>query len=406
MLRLWQSDPETYWRRADRMFDDLDAAGLRIVPTLLWNVAQFPALTAETTADLIREPESASRRLAVRYVRDFVTRYRSRKTILFYELSNEFNLDADLDKHQRCLDQKHAAALCVSIGNFTEDDLDAFSRDMVAVIHCLDPGRLVSSGYGAPQPWAYHMSLQPEWTHRKGFTLDSHEEFVNNLTTIHRAFDIVSAHVYPQTYANRFGRAPDSQALLIADAAQIAHANHKKFFLGEFGDSGPTPFMQRVKALFDEGDVDYAAVWIWEFYQKSTFETKDADASRLSLEPGYSDRLIALLRHPQRVAEAAAPRIVLTWPLPCAHIGKPVAIYATASDGAIPVERVEFFVDGKPLGAVSAPPYRLTWNPAGAAPHLARLSAVARSRRGTTSTDAVEALVNGAAVAACRAPPD
>jgi hypothetical protein len=163
--------------------------------------------------------------------------------------------------------------------------------------------------------------------------------------------------------------------------------------------------MRGVKTLLDKGEVDYAAVWIWEFYQKSIFETKDTDASRFSLEPGYSDSLIALLRRPQTPEEAATPRIVLTWPLPCARIDKPVAIEATASDGAIPVESVAFFVDGKPLGAVFTPPYRMTWNPAGAAPHLARLSAVARAKRGTTSTDAVETLVNGAAEA-CRAPAD
>ena len=405
MLRLWQSDPETYWRRVDQMFDDLDAAGLQIVPSLFWNIAQFPALTGETTTDFIRDPRSASRALAARYLREFVTRYRARKTILFYELTNEFNLDADLDKRQRCLDQRHNPALCVSIGNFTEADLDAFAKDMVGLIRAIDPGRKVTSGYGVPQAWAYHMALQPEWTRRGGFTHDSPEEFASNLTTIHRDFDIVSVHVYPQTRADRFGRPPDSQARLIADAARVAHADHKTLFLGEFGDAGPTPFMRSVKALLDDGQVDYAAVWIWEFYQRSTFETEDTDASRFSLEPGYRDSLIALLREPKALVEAAEPRIVLTWPLPCARLDKPVEINATASDGAVPVESVAFSVDGKLIGTVTAPPYRVTWDPASAAPQVAHVAAVARATSGTTSTDGADVLVDGAG-GACRATDD
>jgi hypothetical protein len=44
-LHLWQSDPDTYWRLTDRMFDDLDRAHVKLVPSFLWNLSQFPALT-------------------------------------------------------------------------------------------------------------------------------------------------------------------------------------------------------------------------------------------------------------------------------------------------------------------------------------------------------------------------
>ena len=172
MLVLWQSDPATYWLRVDRMFDDLDNVEMRLIPTLLWNYAQFPALVGETTAEFIANPASKGRQLAVRYISEFVNRYKKRKTILFYELTNEFNLEADLDVHRRCLDHRHDPDACVSIANFTTAELDGFAHDMVVLLRRLNSERQVSSGYSLPQPWAYHMRLQPEWTTQPGFRND------------------------------------------------------------------------------------------------------------------------------------------------------------------------------------------------------------------------------------------
>src|SRR5713101_2834131 len=62
-LTLWQSDPPQFWTALDAMFDDLDAAGIRLVPSFVWNIAQFPALGGDTIATFVRDPNSASRRL-------------------------------------------------------------------------------------------------------------------------------------------------------------------------------------------------------------------------------------------------------------------------------------------------------------------------------------------------------
>jgi Bacterial Ig domain/Cellulase (glycosyl hydrolase family 5) len=398
MLTLWQSDPATYWRRVEEMLDDLDRADMRIVPTLLWHYAQFPALTGETTTDFIRNPGSASRGLAARYIQDFVTRYRARKTILFYELTNEFNLHAGMDVHRHCLDKQHDPARCASIGNYTQDDLNNFAHDMMQLLHRLDPSHQVSSGYAVPPPWAYHMAMSPEWNKRGGFASDSREEFASNLTTIHRDYDIVSIHVYPHENAVRFGRPPGSQADMISDAATVAHSLHKKLFLGEFGDaSGASPFMRNVKALLDADTVDYAAIWVWEFYQTSTFESFNTEAAVFSIEPGFRDDVIALLRRsPLTPDSSPRPRVVLTWPLPCSHISQPVQIAAVASDGDRPVSDVEFQVDGTSIGTVTTPPYRLTWDSAGKPAHTAHLKVIARAAQSnSTATDSGDVLLNG-----------
>jgi hypothetical protein len=399
MLRLWQSDPATYWLRVDEMLDDLDRADLQLVPTLLWHYLQFPALTGETSTDFIRNPTSASRILATRYIQDFVTRYRGRKTILFYELTNEFNLHAGMDVHSRCLEKNPDPARCVSTGNFTLDDLNKFAHDMVEQLHRLDPSRQVSSGYAVPPPFAFHMGMSPEWTKHGGFTRDSREEFASNLTAIHRDYDIISIHVYPRDNAVRFGRPAGSQADMIVDAANVAHGVHKKLFLGEFGDTtnGASPFMRNVKALLDADTADYAAVWVWEFYQTSTFESFNTEAAAFSLEPGFRDEVIALLRRPPVTPDKSpGPRVVLTWPLPCSHIGEPIQIAALASDGAGPVANVEFQVDGVSIGSVTTPPYRLTWDPAGKAAHTAHVTVIAHTQSKSSASDSTDVLLNGA----------
>jgi len=398
MLRFWQSDPATYWRRVDEMFDNLDRAHMRVVPTLLWNYVQFPALTGDTTTDFFRNPDSASRVLATRYIREFVTRYQARQTILYYELTNEANLSADQDIHRKCLDRNHDSALCLSLGNFTEADLNSFAHDMVNLLHRLDPSRQVSSGYGLSLPWAYHMSKQPEWTTTKGWAPDSKEEFASNLTTIHRDFDIVSVHVYANNFGVRFGRAPDSQADTILDAANVAHNRlHKKLFLGEFGDASASPFMRSVKALLDADRIDYAAVWVLEFYQTSTFESFNNKETNFSIEPGFRDDVIALLHRPPLTPHSASElHVILTWPLPCAHIDRPVQIAAMASDGMSAVREVEFQVDGVSVGSVAVPPYRLTWNPSGKGTRTAHIGVTAHAQSGSTATDTADVLLNGA----------
>ncbi len=400
MLKFWQSDPATYWRRVDEMFDDIDRADLQIVPTLLWNYVQFPALTGETTTDFMRNPASASRALATRYIQEFVARYRTRKTILFYELTNEFNLHAGMDVHRHCVEKKGDAARCVSIGNYTQDDLDSFAHDMVGLLHRLDPSRQVSSGYAVPPPWAYHMSMRPEWMKPAGFIGDSREEFGSNLSTLHRDFDIVSIHVYPQHVSDRFPRPQGTQIDLIVDAANVAHKIHKKLFLGEFGDMGASSFMQSVNKLLDSNTVDYAAVWVWEFYQNSTFEASNPKGINHNIEPGFSDDVIALLRRsPLTPNTSPGPRVVLTWPLPCSRINQPVQISAMASDGAGPVSDVEFQVDGVSIGTVASPPYRLIWDPAGKGAHTAHIKAIAHVPSKATAADSADVLLNGASEA-------
>jgi len=400
-LRQWQTNAPAYWAAMDRMFDALDREHLRLVPTFVWNIRQFPSMANDPVGVFVRDRKSRSRQLLTQFLQDFIGRYKDRDTILFYELTNEMNLEADLDLSSHC---KRPAAPCVR-DYFTTEEMIEFSRQTVALIKSLDPKHMVSSGYSLPRAAAAHLmrrsgfaSNGPDWT------ADSMDEFRHDLLAIHDPFDIVSAHIYPDAEDIRFGRPAGQQYELAADVSRAAKAAGKKFFIGEFGDKSATPFM---KGLLDEvvrNDIDYAAIWVWEFYQTSTYRTYDTDATSTNVEPGYSDDIIGLLEKTQRAMghppaphdPASAPRVVLTWPLPCANVDKPTDIVAVASDGARAVETVEFFVNGERLGTVSRPPYTVSLDPKAISDPTARIEARAVAKSGALAESKIAVTLKGA----------
>lgn len=368
-LDLWRSSPSDFWSQVDTMMDDLDARGMQLVPVLMWNMAQFPAMSGETVADLIGEPGSASWRVLAEFTTEFVTRYRGRKTILFYELTNELNLAADLDNVRRC-DRSQQGKGCDVAGRFSTDEMIAFTGRFAGVIRKADSTRLISSGFSTPRGSAEHLRARPGWqAGGPDWTPDSREQFAKNLTDIHAAVDIISLHLYDLPQNRRFG-STDTVDLLVT-AKRVADQAGKPLFVGEFGDmepraAGPGSYVDRMLKKIGELRIPYSAVWAWEFYQRTPYLTYDNQHTAYNLEPGYTDFLIDRIRAANLVGAVGAakiagpdttpPRIVLTWPLECALLTGQVRIHALASDENGPVSRVEFSVAGH-RSSVSAPPY-------------------------------------------------
>ena len=84
------------WAAFDEMLDDCDRSGIRVIPSLAWNLAVFPDLANESLRDLVANPDSRSRALLREWSEEVVGRYRNRDTVLFWELGNEWNLYCDL----------------------------------------------------------------------------------------------------------------------------------------------------------------------------------------------------------------------------------------------------------------------------------------------------------------------
>jgi hypothetical protein len=288
--------------------------------------------------------------------------------------------------------------------NFTTAEMIAFSRDMVSFIKQQDPARQVTSGYALPRHSSYHLALRPEFSPQGAdWTQDSIEQFRDYLSRTQAPFDIVDVHVYQNAKDIRYGRPPNTEYSFIEDAAAVAHADGKKLFVGEFGDDGNSSLTPHLVKDLSANTVDYAAVWIWEFYQAATNRTFDTGADRLSLEPGLTDARTAILtaalpKPPVVDAARAAPRVVLTWPLPCSSVNAPVDISAVASGPrGDPIDHVDFLAGDTVLGSSNAPPFRFAFQPAGIAAPSVVLAARAVTRAGRAASFQAKILLNRSA---------
>lgn len=384
-LRLWQTDPDRYWSRLDAMFDDLDAAGLRIAPSFVWNPFAFPAIAGETLDRMVADPNSVSRRLLVRYLTEFITRYRGRRTILFWELTNELNLEADIDSVALCR-KVWTAEACATHGNFSTAQLNRFAADMVAVIKSLDPAHAVGSGYSLARPASYHLMRQPGFSAAgPDWTADTPAQFAAIETLWHAPFDLVSVHVYPGDM--RWGNPAGSEGQTLARAARVARRAGKRLYLGEFGDKADSPYIAAMLRHVAADDVAYAAIWVWEFYQVAPWLSANVTSGPgASLEPGFTDALDHTLARAAGAAAPAAtqkPRVVITAPLPCASAGGVMQLHAAASAG-LAIDGVAFSVDGVPVGVSTAAPFAVAAALPGPGPHVVRALAWTGGARAAT----------------------
>ena len=370
-LDLWRKDPSAYWTLFDQMMDDLHAQDMRAVLTLAWHSAQFPAMTGETIPMMLQDPGSKSYTLLSQYVSELVTRYRSHPALMFYELTNEMNLGAEQDSVGYCKKNKRLES-CDAKGNYTTEDVIGFTRRLAALIKKIDTAHPISSGFSLPRPNAQGLRENPEGQGRKHAKADTREQLEQNLGDINQAVDIISVHLYEKEGTQRFGSGDSVDLLPILRSA--ADRIGKPLFVGEFGHpDAPTAaessFTDRMLRKIVELRVPYSAIWIWEFYQRNPYTTHETKPDSFSLEPGYTDNLIAKIKEANvalgnpvpapKGNDTNAPRLVLTWPIECAILKGTQKIYAVASDDRGKVSRVEFWLDGSKLGADDAPPYEI-----------------------------------------------
>jgi len=306
-LDLWVRDRPQYWAAIDEMMKDLARDRIKLIPTFVWNHSQFPAMTGETVGDLLRNPDSRAYRLLSEYVTEFVTRYGGSGSILFYELTNELNLDADLDTPGRCRKEK-PADLCSIRSGFTTDDAAEFVGRLSRLVKSIDRAALVSSGFAAPRPAAMHLSKHPELQGNKpDWTRDSIEEMEGYIARVHKDVDIISVHLYEGDDSKRFG-SDDPVDLLVA-LKRAADKLGKPLFVGEFGESdigtaGPGSFVDRMLDKLAALRVPYSAIWVWEYRQR---DLSRSGADAYSVEPGHTDRVIEHLGRVNSKAAAQRP---------------------------------------------------------------------------------------------------
>ncbi|HNA85755.1 MAG TPA: Ig-like domain-containing protein [Nitrospira sp.] len=395
-LYLWRADAPAFWKQVDEMMDDLDASGVQLIPVLAWSSGKFPGMAEEATGEMFRNPESRSWKMLQRFVAEFVTRYRHRSTVLFYELTNELNNYADLDLVKRCDQEKRQ---CKPGDRFTSADMVSYTRRFAALVRGLDPTRPISSGFSIPRPSAGNLAVSPEWkTGRANWQPDTREQFAKHLEQIHEGVDIISIHLYGGKKNWRFGSADAVD--LLNEAKRVADRVGKPLFVGEFGDPDPERTDDRSHAVrmmdkLMELQVPFSAIWVWEFYQDNLYDTHNNRHTAHSLEPGLTDGLLDKLRTINRKGNPTAkalgpdctpPRVVLTWPLECTQLTAPATLHAVASDADGPVTKVEFLVDKKVADMVDRAPFQFTLTAELLKPGRHHLSARAYDAAGNVAT--------------------
>ena len=206
-----------YFAGFDQMLDACDRHGIRIVPTLLWQIEALTKLGGQPLRATMIDPDSLGRRRVAEFVRAVVTHYRDRPTIAMWEIGGEFNLVADIQWPQF---------------DVTSDQVAAFVHDTATLIRSIDPNHLITTGDSSPRLAAMHLlravraGLPVDWTP------DSAAELTDYLRLMNAdPIDVISIHYYDDAMVSLGGRlgSPENLRFYARAAAEIG----KPLFIGE-----------------------------------------------------------------------------------------------------------------------------------------------------------------------------
>lgn len=285
----WPDEWRHYTAGRNRYFDLLDEVvwaaekhGVKLVPTLIWNVS--------SVSDLHREPvsawaddKSATALFADRFITDVAGRYRTSPAIVAWEFANELNTYADLPNGYKWWPKTDVSR--GTPAQRTEADLVSsqlisrviarFARSVRALV----PTAVLSGGFDAPRINAWNLS---KGRHRS----DVFEEMVSNQLAINEATDLMSVHLYPSTgvKSDLLFRNDYSNDLKIF--SDISRALKKNVFIGEFGlasaDSKAQDRWAFEKLLVEimEAGVYAAALWVYDYAPMKELWSVSLDGER------------------------------------------------------------------------------------------------------------------------------
>ncbi|WP_165247281.1 cellulase family glycosylhydrolase [Paludisphaera soli] len=271
--RLYETDPEAYWRGLDELFALCRREGLRLVPCL--NVASGHARFAEPRSAIL-DPDSKTWKANREYVRAFVTRYKDDPIVLMWELENELMLAADVDMTGTPQPPRavHPEGAEVREVGTREDSLtwamtQRIYREQAAFIKSLDPNHLVTSGDAGVRPEATsRRETFPDFRYRDDAW---REHLANELASQPEPLDVLSLHHYgpADPGPKSAGLDPLERARLTARAVRAARV---PLFIGELGQDAPAfksdPEARWARAYLDmaeEEGISLIALWVWHF---------------------------------------------------------------------------------------------------------------------------------------------
>ncbi len=248
----------------DKTLDLCDAHDIRVVWSL--GAAAFTdtrlepgkgwIFGEEQERELIANRESRGRKLLYRYLDETVARYRHRKAVLMWEISNEVTLSADIGDADRVYEGQRMPSL---------QDVAGFFDDVAKRIKSVDPLRLVSSGGSNMRESQWHLYQ------RQGWKTDTLEEQYKCFALLYAnsAVDVIDVHSYPNNHPGYAITGEDGRKIWLDNKGYLAFARrlHKPLMIGELGLHA---IPRTDKKIWDEtpnyfesyGDVAAAKPWV------------------------------------------------------------------------------------------------------------------------------------------------
>lgn len=277
-MKYWARD-EIYWKAFDELVETAKKNGVFLIPTINWNIHLFPDMAKESLQDMLNNPDSRSRQYLWLYTYQIVNRYKNEPTILFWELTNEWNNLADLafqtpyGSGKNCWIDLGTHFMRVRRDHFTTDELIVFVKEWASFIKSIDKNHLIGSGFSIPRPAAQHLRLakgKGDWTR------DSVEEFATYLGDVHPdPIDLISIHFYPGEATLRFGNEDVHSATVLEIIKKTCDNIGKPFYIGETGvnrEKYPdSPFLKNVFEKVIELKIPLTLVWQWMVPKQKEF---------------------------------------------------------------------------------------------------------------------------------------
>ena len=223
---------KTLYAALDRMLELCDAHDIRVVWSLAAGTFTDTKLEPgkgwvygqEQERELISNPESRSRKLLYQYLDETVARYKHRKAVLLWEISNEVTLSADIGDANRVYNGQRMHSL---------RDVAGFFDDVARRIKAADPLRLVNSVGSNMRESQWHLYQ------RQGWKKDAFEEQFKCFELLYAtsAVDVIDIHYYPNHQPGQLITDAQGKAVWLDNKGYMAIAKRlgKPLMIGELG---------------------------------------------------------------------------------------------------------------------------------------------------------------------------
>ena len=265
-LQVYQDKPDQYFREMDLFVKNCEENNIGIIADLFWTKFSVSDVVGESV-NQIGNPASKTMEYARKYVRDVVSRYKDSPAIWGWEIGNEFNLAADLDKqgepplgYPYVLTSKGTPAQRGPADRITSQDVEVYFTEVEKAIRSIDSYRMISNGTADFRASQYH--LRTERALRQDDTVEELRAIMNVFSP--RTVDVISVHTTLDKDKDgmsqkRFGRTVELEELL-AIYVKLAKQSKKVLYLGAFHGDTDANFVRKVDAIRTSG-MQLSSLW-------------------------------------------------------------------------------------------------------------------------------------------------